>query len=376
MHYLILATLKIPPQEAERQMGQNVQEQIAELWHGKQNGDSPWLADALIGKYYGIRDSFSKAVILEAAHVLEPYSMGTENPDYLEFCDKTASVTQEYNTGTIDCFRLADGRIVLPFEDPVNKRFIIRDGKVYKCCSGPLHHEKRSKQAKRIKALPQYPLKKLFPSLENYATEWHGYTFDKKHGKYGFYHNPNALWDWYAIGGRWPELFLVKETCPAYSIGENVWKPKEDGMLVPEGYKWACAARKKDIEWQALNDWMLLEAKGHFKGLEKLFTTGQRDKGIYGEVTEDGILYQGELVYQKEECEESYLARRGLLDDRRYPVCFYGYLNDAGCQTEHSFRSHIPSDGAEPQKKWLDIVHDYIDSLSDDDVLVGIDCHC
>ena len=376
MHYLILATLKIPPQEAERQMDQKVQEQIAELWHGKQNGDSPWLADALIGKYYGIRDSFSKAVIIEAAHVLEPYSMETENPDYLEFCDKTASVTQEYNTGTIDCFRLADGRIVLPFEDPVNKRFIIRDGKVYKCCSGPLHHEKRSKQAKRIKALPQYPLKKLFPSLESYANEWYGYDFDKEHGRYGFYHNPNTLWDWYAIGGRWPELFLVKETCPVYSVGESIWKPKEDGMRVPKGYKWACAARKKDIEWQALYDWKLLKAKERFKSLEKLFTTGQRDKDIYGEVTEDGILYLEELVYRKEECEESYLARHGLLDGRRYPVCCYAYLDDTGCQAEYNFKPDNPDDRAGSQKKWQDALQNYIDSLSDDDVLVGIDCHC
>ena len=375
MHYLILATLKIPPQEAEPQMDKKVQEQIAELGDEKQNWDSPWLADVLIGRFNGLRDSFSRAVISEAAHVLEPYSMDTKNPDYLEFCDKTASVTQEYNTGTIDCLRLADGRIVLPFDDPVYKRFVLRDGKVYKCHSGPLQHEKRSKQAKRIKVLPKYPLKKLFPSLESYATEWYGYNFDKKQGRYGFYYNPNTMWDWYSIGGRWPELFLVKETCPEYSIGESSRKPKESEMCAPKGYKWACAARKKDIEWQALYDWKLLKAKERFKSLEKLFTTGQRDKDIYGTVTEDGILYLEELVYRKEECEESYLARHGFLDGRRYPVCCYAYLDDTGYQAEYNFKPDNPDDRAGSQKKWQDALQNYIDSLSDDDVLVGIDCH-
>ncbi|MCM1188558.1 MAG: hypothetical protein NC541_04585 [bacterium] len=369
MHYLILATLKIPPQEAEPQTDQKVQEQIAELENEKQNWDSPRLADILIGKLNSLRSSFSRAVISEAAQVMERYSMSTQNPDYLEFCDRTASVTQEYSTGTVDCFRLADGCIVPSFDDRVFMRFVIRDGKVYKCRSGSLQHEKRSKQAKRMKALPEYPLRKLFPSLESYAKKRYGYTFDKGQGGYGFYYNPDAMWDWYSVGGRWPELFLVKETCPEYSIGAS-------RTCAPKGYQWAFAARKKDIEWQVLSDWMLMEAKEHFKSLKKLFATGQRDKDIYGEVTEDGILYRGELIYQKDECEESHLMRRGLLDDRRYPVCFYGYLDDAGCQTEHSFRSHIPSDGADSQKKWLDIVHDYIDSLSDDDVLVGIDCHC
>lgn len=125
----------------------------------------------------------------------------------------------------------------------------------------------------------------------------------------------------------------------------------------------------------SINDWILLKAKERFKSLEKLFATGQRDRDIYGTVTEDGILHLGELIYRKGECAESYLARRGLLDDWRYPVCFYGYLDESGCRTEDASIPGSPRDRAESQKKWQDTLQDYIGSLSDDDVLVGIDCH-
>ena len=42
----------------------------------------------------------------------------------------------------------------------------------------------------------------------------------------------------------------------------------------PEGYKWVCAARKKDIEWQTMRDWRILGARKHFQSLEKLSYMG------------------------------------------------------------------------------------------------------
>ena len=372
MHYLTLGTLKIPPQEPTPQKDQEIQEQLAALEQEKQNAPDSWLTDIFIQKCNSLRDSFSRAVASEAGRILERYSAGTTNPDYLEFCDKTEDVVQEYDTGTIDCFRLAEGSIVPSYDERV-MCFVIRNGRVYKCRYGPLQHEKRNKQAKRMKALPGYPLKNLFSSLENFAEEYYGFHND--HGKFGYYYNPNILFDWYSIGGRWPELFLVKETCQECSIGERSWNAEEESLYTPEGYKWVCAARKKDIEWQAANDWRLLKAKERFKSLEKLFTTGERDDGIRGVVTNDGILYLGDLIYQKGDCEESYLTRHGFQEIQRYPVSFYSYLNETDFQMQDSFTQSEASDGTCAQKNWQDTLQEYIDSLPDDEVLVGIDCH-
>jgi len=62
------------------------------------------------------------------------------------------------------------------------------------------------------------------------------------------------FYDWCVIGGRWPRRFLVKESCKEYSIGERSWDDIDRKIDAPEGYFWVAAARKKDIEWQAMRE--------------------------------------------------------------------------------------------------------------------------
>lgn len=42
---------------------------------------------------------------------------------------------------------------------------------------------------------------------EGFMASWYGY--DVELDKYGYWHNPNAKWDWYQIGGRWAGSLLV-----------------------------------------------------------------------------------------------------------------------------------------------------------------------
>lgn len=214
----------------------------------------------------------------------------------------------------------------------------------------------------------------LYPTISDYATKYWGYSYYPEQEAYGFYYNPNAFFDWYSIGGRWPALFLVKEDCTEYSIGEQSYHYYEDEIPCPEGYKWACAARKKDIEWQAINDWHLLNAKKRFHSLEKLFLTGERDKDILGIVTEDGILYGKKLIYEKGETEEQYLTRLKLNETRRYPIIFYAFLTEDGWQTQNDIVISDNSGDYNPDN-WQETLDQYIDSLSDDTVLIGVDCH-
>lgn len=50
MHYLILATMKIPPQEADPEKDQEIREQLAELGLAEQNPGSPWPTDIFTGE--------------------------------------------------------------------------------------------------------------------------------------------------------------------------------------------------------------------------------------------------------------------------------------------------------------------------------------
>lgn len=373
MHYLTLITADIPPLEEDVQANKAVAEQMNRLKKEKElvPKESLCMLDLLLESCNNIRDTFSRAVASSARSILNRYYCDTENPDYLAFWDKTQELETAYEK-TVDCFQLPNGRIVPDYHSSAC-HFIIRNGLVYKRYAGSLHHPKRTKSAKRIKALPNYPIKKLYPTISDYATEYWGYSYHPEQEAYGFYYNPDAFFDWYSIGGRWPALFLVKEDCHEYSIGEKSYHYYEDKIPCPKGYKWACAARKKDIEWQAITNWHLLNVRKHFCSLEKLFLTGERDKDILGIVTEDGILYDKKLIYEKGETEEQYLTRRNLNEVRRYPIIFYAFLGENGSQTQDDIVSCNTTDYN--SNNWQVTLEQYIDSLSDDTVLIGIDCH-
>lgn len=74
-----------------------------------------------------------------------------------------------------------------------------------------------------------------YPSLRQYAEDYCGYTFDSKTNTYGYYCNPNAFWDWYSIGGRWPFQFLVRDTAERIN-GERSWGNEDAVCEAPEGY--------------------------------------------------------------------------------------------------------------------------------------------
>lgn len=53
-------------------------------------------------------------------------------------------------------------------------------------------------------------LEEFYGSFDELAQEYHNYDKDPETGKYGYWDNPNAKWDWYQIGGRWSGMLPVK----------------------------------------------------------------------------------------------------------------------------------------------------------------------
>ena len=47
-----------------------------------------------------------------------------------------------------------------------------------------------------------------YESIDELADRYFGYIM--KDGRYGHFHNPNAQWDWYVIGGRWTGELATK----------------------------------------------------------------------------------------------------------------------------------------------------------------------
>lgn len=373
MHFLTLAILEIPEIREDKELDKQIVEALKELELQKQIETKNFMLDFTIGRFQNLQSSFSRAVNDGVSELMYPYCESLEDPEYLEFEDRTEKLREEYES-VVDCIKLPQGTIVEQYGDPLWGRFVVRDGKVFQRDAGSLHHEKRTKKAKRMVALPNYPRKKLYKSFEKYAEERCGFSFDEKHQGYGYYYNPNAIWDWYSIGGRWPEMFLVKDACTEYSIGERSWCNSDRKSEAPEGYRWVCAARKKDIAWDAMRDWRNQKAAERFHKLEQMFLAGKTDPDFHGEIVPDGVMHWGELVYRKDSTLEEYLEEYGIPGCWKYPVGSHDIVDEGQwLSVEDSVQD--PGTGSYAPVDWRSCIDGYIDDMDEDMVLVSVDYH-
>ena len=373
MHFLTLAALEISQIQEDKELDNQIAEALKELELQKQIETKNFMLDFAIGRCQNLQSSFSRAVNDGVSELMYPYCESLEDPEYLEFEDRTEKLREEYEDA-VDCIKLPQGTVVEQYGDPLWGRFVVRDGKVFQRDAGSLHHEKRTKKAKRMVALPNYPRKKLYKSFEKYAEERCGFSFDEKHQGYGYYYNPNAIWDWYSIGGRWPEMFLVKDDCTEYSIGERSWCNLDRKSEAPEGYRWVCAARKKDIAWDAMRDWRNQKAAERFHKLEQMFLAGKTDPDFHGEIVPDGVMHWGELVYRKGSTLEEYLEGYGIPGSWKYPVGSHDIVDEGQwLSVEDSVQD--PGTGSYAPVDWRSCIDGYIDDMDEDMVLVSVDYH-
>ena len=302
---------------------------------------------------------------------MEPYWKSTEDSEYLKFYDCTENIEKSYER-KIDCFRLPQGTIIPVDVPPYGNRFLICDGKVYEREAGLVHQPRRTKRAKRIRALPNYPLmKKRYPDLRTFADARFGFEYSEKEQAYGYYMNPNGMWTRFRIGGRWACLLLVKDDCEEYSDGEASRIYQKYNVPSPEGYCWVSGARMKDIEWQAMKDCYIAEMTERFRKLEGYFYTDLNLDSIHVIRTDKGIYINGKYEYRCGDSLEDYLEREARQKDFRYVMIPHDFLDMEG--NWHSVDDIQGLTEDETQKVWTRRVGDFLDSLSGDDVLVIVD---
>lgn len=369
MHFKTMVAVNIAPIVEDEKRNQEIRDMIQKLSDSrseKVNHMLEWQISRLRSKVTG----FSSAVDDMVSEVMEPYFQDTRNPDYLEFFDMTAELREDYNS-TTDCIKLPEGKIVQLDRPPYYTNYIIQDGKVFQQQAGKLHHQKRTKKAKKIQALPQYPISSLYSSFEQYAESF-GFEYDGKKQGYGYYCNPNTRWDWYQIGGRWAEMFLVRTDCKEYSEGERSWCNEDAQLEAPEGYIWVSAARKKDIDWDAMRKWDHQKSVKAYEKYKSMFLDGKLEEGFYGQIVEDGIIFVDKYLYHKGETLENFLERFAVPDTRKYPLGVNDIV-DADNWWEQDDLSCALSDNR--NSDWHTSIDEYIDNVDDDMVLVGVDYH-
>lgn len=317
--------------------------------------------------------AFGRAVVEAVGDCLEPYCECTEDPKYLEFEDMTDEITQKYNSGTEDYVRMPNGNLVSIYSCEFSNKFAVKDGLVYEKNWGPLKSLKRTKRAKKIKFLKDFPLSKAYKTVAELAENYYGADFDEETQSYGHYFNFNSFWDWYRIGGRWPKTFLVRDDCAECSIGnvDNVDILKD----APAGYKWTSAARKKDICWDAIVSYRKQKAIELYNNCKEYFAKGEVPKDSWFRIQENGVYsYMNEAAYLNGETLEENLKRCGYVDDTSYLMTPYFYV-DSNADGWFSEDCTPLGDGQNTELEWLKQLRELYANLEDDAILVSVDAH-
>ena len=192
---------------------------------------------------------FTVAVITESLDKVEdllaPYqenNMGDCPKEYLEFHDVEEEYRKIYENESLERIQLEDGRIVSPYDKVFRKV----------TPSGSVIGYEVPDHLKRV----QIRHTEVYPSFDDFMVEYGGYTSrDEETGKYGYWENPNAKWDWYSIGGRWSGSLLLKsgKRADAARIKDIFFieQTEHKGMTVEiEGYQ-VPAALAPDIQIMA-----------------------------------------------------------------------------------------------------------------------------
>lgn len=126
--------------------------------------------------------------------------------EYVEWLDETEEKTKDYNEDIIPMV-VENGKPLYTKYSDEAKKFWVRDG------DGIASFSSKDKFVLSDDLeLGDIPATKAYPSLKDYLIGWHGYTEENFKGDtVGRYTNPNAKWDWYEVGGRWPNILDGKD---------------------------------------------------------------------------------------------------------------------------------------------------------------------
>ena len=231
---------------------------------------------------------------------LIPFEESPENGSpYLVFADREDEVKLKYETEKATRKVGADGKSYWPWEKEV----------------------KDSTEDVKIS------FRQLYHTFEAFAEEYYGYEKNSETERYGYWHNPDAKWDWYAIGGRWSNFFKLK-----------------DGT-------YADSAKKKDIDFEVMKE------EAYQKRLEEWDSM----IGKYDEKMRETL-----YGIKPTDAKESYAAKGKS-------VTTFAVLKDGKWYERGSmgFWAIVSNE----KIGWEDEFNKLLESIPDDETITLVDCH-
>ena len=296
--------------------------------------------------------------------ILAPYDEGPDDYKYLTFEDKTDEAHRDYEVEKTAAVKFPDGTIHSPYDSVFTKRFVVRDGHILERVNGDTIETPNSRG---LELVAEYPLNKLY-SFEEYCAAYCSYSEHK--GRWGYWGNPNAKWDWFAIGGRSSGAFLVKS-----DLQECL--EVRDSASHESGFKRVNGVRKGNVEWSENHQRARQGYSARYELLCRCFKTGNiTDLGPFAVLTDDGIQGWCETLYIKDESLDAYLERCGVGVEDRYVMGCYAFVDKQGQWHSMGDMGWFGlSANDKDERVWHDEVQKFLAELDDDDFLVMVDCH-
>lgn len=183
----------------------------------------------------------------DVERLLAPYqenNMGDCPREFLEFVDAEREEKEVYETKFARRIQTPDGKLLSPWD-----KAFLKEEKEFGSTRDDYLIPPDCKEV-----LVSY--KELYPTFEQYMRDCCGYNEpDPETGRFGYWENPNARWDYWLIGGRFRGLLKASRGYKAdpsweFLMGDGSLKPMDE----PDRYD---QAQIKDIDFtmdQALYD--------------------------------------------------------------------------------------------------------------------------
>jgi len=194
-----------------------------------------------------------------------------------------------------------------------------------------------------------------YDSVTEWIKDWFGYVYNSELQSWGYYHNPNAKWDWYSIGGRWSGFFILKDGSKGKLGMPGIYGRDEEN----EAPNRADQAKKGDIDWEAIRQNEIEIAKKIWQRFvidrKEEDTNPETLSFLYGISPNDTI--------------ESFIKKRD-----KFPSTF-AVLKDGKWYEKGKMGWWGITTNEKADDEWNNEFQKLIEDLPDDTLLTLVDCH-
>ena len=289
-----------------------------------------------------------------------------------QFRDTTDENLNDYETKSAQKVIMPDGVMLNPWDES----FKVRNAKGSKETKIPPELEQRD-----------IPFKELYSTFEMYMQEWEGKDSDENNGRYGYYCNPNAKWDWHSMGGRWSGFFKLKDGVKPIVGRSGIFNntPKDSG----EGIR-SDQALKGDIDFEGMRKQYVEKQMGYYDKFHSV--VNGREVPVWNEILESygkekikearDLYWDNPVIKDLQAAEfhfdlEEFLVPRKEFENISYhsAITTYAILMNGTWYEKGQMGWWGMASNEKDQMTWSIEFSKLLDSLPDDTLLTIVDCH-